>query len=318
MGIKETPTNIKVYYNSMKEAITRKHKETVEAFDSLRLLMSISYEEIKSNIDVYKKDFKVDLTDYSEFIEDKYIDGTFLKVAKGMFINRKNNYKLVADLFNLYNYAKKQKEKHDLMHKIELYERMLNISVKEYTDILRIYMTEVHKKMILDGEGYVFGENIGWICINRCLIGKHRPKLDYAATKKKKEELIKEGKRIYNDIERKWCQSNGIEYKAEDYRVFMKKEYCYEIPLIGCKLPDGSKYKLTISDYRHNSMRNKSNEDLIKECNNDINKICELPVDVKTKLTLCDTVDKTLYIKFIRNETQQPSTTPKTCRKNRQ
>ena len=318
MGIKETPTNIKVYYNSMKEAITRKHKETVETFDSLRLLMSISYEEIKSNIDVYKKDFKVDLTDYPEFIEDKYIDGTFLKVAKGMFINRKNNYKLVADLFNLYNYAKKQKEKHDLIHKIELYEKMLQVSVKEYTDILRIYMTEVHKKMVLNGEGYVFGENIGWICVNRCLIGKHRPKLDYAATKKKKEELIKEGKRIYNDIERKWCQSNGIEYKAEDYRVFMKKEYCYEIPLIGCKLPDGSKYKLTISDYRHNSMRNKSNEDLIKECNNDINKICELPIDVKTKLTLCDTIDKTLYIKFIRNETQQPSTTPKTCRKNRQ
>ena len=150
------------------------------------------------------------------------------------------------------------------------------------------------------------------------MITKSKPKLNYSATKKKKEELIKEGKRIYNDIERKWCQSNGIEYKAEDYRVFMKKEYCYEIPLIGCKLPDGSKYKLTISDYRHNSMRNKSNEDLIKECNNDINKICELPIDLKTKLTLCDTVDKTLYIKFIRNETQQPSTTPKTCRKNRQ
>ena len=63
MGIKETPTNIKVYYNSMKEAITRKHKETVEAFDSLRSLMSVNYEEIKSNIDTYKKDFKVDLTE---------------------------------------------------------------------------------------------------------------------------------------------------------------------------------------------------------------------------------------------------------------
>ena len=318
MGIKETPTNIKVYYNSMKEAITRKHKETVEAFDSLRLLMSISYEEIKSNIDVYKKDFKVDLTDYPEFIKDKYIDGTFLKVAKGMFINRKNNYKLVADLFNLYNYAKKQKEKNDLVYQIELYEKLLKLSLKEYTNILRIYMTQVHKKMILDGEGYVFGENIGWICINRCLIGKHRPKLDYAATKKKKEEFIKAGKRIYSQKEADWCKRNGIEYKTEDYRVFIDKEYCYEIPLLGCKLPDGTKYKLDISDYRHTSVRGKTNEDLIKECNYDTNKICELQVDLKTKVTLCDIADKILYTKFIRNETQQPSTTPKACRKNRQ
>lgn len=318
MGIKETPTNIKVYYNSMKEAITRKHKETVEAFDSLKLLMSSNYEEIKSNIDIYKKDFKVDLTDYPEFIEDRYIDGTFLKVAKGMFINRKNNYKLVADLFNLYNYAKKQKEKNDLVYQIELYEKLLKLSLKEYTNIIRIYMTQVHKKMILDGEGYVFGENIGWICINRCLIGKHRPKLDYAATKKKKEEFIKAGKRIYNQEEAEWCKRNGIEYKAEDYRVFIDKEYCYEIPLLGCKLPDGTKYKLDISDYRHTSVRGKSNDELIKECNNDTNKICELQVDLKTKLTMCDKTDKILYTKFIRNEAQQPSTTPKACRKNRQ
>ena len=116
MGIKETPTNIKVYYNSMKDAITLKHKEAVEAFDSLRSLMSVSYEEIKSCIDVYKNNFKVNLNDYPEFVEDRYIDGTFLKVAKGMFINRSNNYQLVSDLFDLYNYAKQQKEKHDLIH----------------------------------------------------------------------------------------------------------------------------------------------------------------------------------------------------------
>ena len=318
MGIKETPTNIKVYYNSMKNAITLKHKEAVEAFDSLRSLMSVNYEEIKSCIDIYKNNFKVNLNDYPEFVEDRYIDGTFLKVAKGMFINRSNNYQLVSDLFDLYNYAKQQKEKHDLMHQIEVYEKILQTSLKEYTNILRIYMTEVHKKMILDGEGYVFGENIGWICINRCLIGKHRPKLDYAATKKKKEELIKAGKRIYNQKEANWCKRNGIEYKAEDYRVFIDKEYCYEIPLLNCKLPNGTKYKLDIADYRHSSVRGKSNEDLIKECNNDTNKICELQVDLKTKLTMCDTTDKILYTKFIRNEAQQPSTTPKACRKNRQ
>lgn len=317
MGIKETPTNIKVYYYSMKDAITLKHKEAVDTFHSLSNTMSTTYKELTSCIDVYKTNFKVNLNDYPEFVEDVYKDGTFLKVAKGMFINRSNNYKLVSDLYTLYNYAKQQKEKYELGLKIELYERMLQLPLKEYTEILRTYMTEVHKKLILDGYGYAFGENIGWICVNRCLIKKHRPKLDFTATKKKKEELIAAGKRIYNKEEADWCKRNGLTYNGKDYRVFIDKEYCYEIPLLNCKLPNGTKYKLDIADYRHSSLRGRSNETLIQDCNNDTNKICELQVDLKTKLTMCDLTDKILYTKFIRNEAQQPSTTPKTCRKNR-
>lgn len=317
MGIKETPINIKVYYSNMRTAIAVKHKEAIKRFDALSTLMSATYKDIKSCINIYKNNFKVDLNNYAEFVDDKYIDGTFLKVSKGMFINRNNNYQLVADLFNLYNYAKQQKEKYDLAKQIELYEKVLQLTLKEYTELFRIYMTEVHKKLILEGGGYVFGENIGWICINRCILVKARPKLDYIATKKKKEELIAAGKRLYNQEEADWCKRNGIEYKAEDYRVFINKEYCYEIPLLGCKLPEGTKFKLDIADYRHTSVRGKTNDDLIAECKGNLDKICELQVDLKTKLTMCDKTDKMLYTKFIRNETQQPSTTPKACRKNR-
>ena len=49
-------------------------------------------------------------------------------------------------------------------------------------------------------------------------------------------------------------------------------------------------------------------------CNGDINKICELPLDLKTKVTLCDKADKILYTKFIRNENQKPITFVKTNR----
>lgn len=317
MGTKETPTNIKVYYSSMKDAITLKHKEAVEALDSLNSIMRANYEDIKSSHDIYKNTFKVDLFKYEEFVNNQYTTGEFLKVTKGLFINRRNDYKLVSDLFDLYRYAKQQKERYDLMHQIEVYEKMLSLTSKQYTEILRVYMTEVHKKLILEGGGYVFGENIGWICINRCLIGKSRPKLDYAATKKKKEELKAAGKRIYNQQEADWCKRNGITYKAEDYRVFIDREYCYEIPLLGCKLPNGTKYKLDIADYRHTSVRGKTNSQLIQECKNNTDKICELQVDLKTKLTLCDEADKILYTKFIRNENQEPSTTPKANRKNR-
>ena len=96
--------------------------------------------------------------------------------------------------------------------------------------------------------------------------------------------------------------------------MFVCNEYCYQIPLIDCKLPGSNNLKLVIGDYRHRSLRGKSNDEIIKMCNANTTKICELPLDLKTKVTLCDKADKILYTKFIRNENQKPITFRKTNR----
>ena len=87
---------------------------------------------------------------------------------------------------------------------------------------------------------------------------------------------------------------------------------------MGCKLPNGTKLKLQIGDYRHSSIRGKSNDELIAQCNSNTERICNLPIDLKTKLTLCDKADKILYTKFIRNETQTSVTFTKVNSKDRQ
>ena len=317
MGIKETPTNFRVYYKSMIATNTRKKEAAVEAYNGLCLQEKANYEEIKSNIDSYKDNFHVDLMAYDEFVTNTYSCGRFLKVAKGLFINRTNNYELVSDLYDLFTLARQQVEIFNLKRDIELYDKLVSLTLKQYTEILRVYYTEVHKKIVLEGAGYRFAEGIGWICANRCILHKPRPMIDYAATKKREAELKAAGKRIYNKEEAEWCKRNGIPYEAEDKRVFKTNEYCYEIPLIDSKLPNGTKLKLEIGDYRHTSLRGKTNDELIAQCNGDIKKICELPIDLKTKLTLCDKVDKILYTKFIRNENQEPLIAPKTNRKNR-
>ena len=76
------------------------------------------------------------------------------------------------------------------------------------------------------------------------------------------------------------------------------------------------KYRLTPTFARRH-VKGKTNEQLINECNRDLNKICELPVDVKLKLKLCLETDNILYLNFIRNEAQQSAHTPKANRKNR-
>ena len=194
---------------------------------------------------------------------------------------------------------------------------MLDLSLNQYQEVLQSFYTEVHKKLIIDGVGYVFESPIGWICINRCKIvqGKRRL-LDFKATKDNKEKLLAEGKRLWNKDEADYAKVVGADYDGVDYRVFLNKDVCYEMPLINCRLNSGEKYRLTPTFARRH-IKGKTNADLIAECNNDINKICELPIDIMLKLKLCLETDNILYLNFIRNEAQQSAHTPKANRKNR-
>lgn len=318
MAIKEVPVDIKAYYKSMHNAFTLKRDEAIETLNKITLQVKALHADALSNREVYNNEFKVDLLKYPEFVDNEYKTGTFIKLAKGLFINRSNNYTLVSDLFNLYNLAKLQKQIYDINVDLVKYEKLIALPYKEYVRIMKVFATEIHKQLILNGNGYAFGKGIGWICVNRCIIKNPRPKLDFAATKKRKAELLAEGKRLYNKEEEDWCKRNGIEYTGIDYRVYMNKEHCYEIPLLHCTLPNAGKLQFVITDSRPTEYRGKTNEELIQACNSDTTKICELGVDLKTKLNICDSIDKILYTKFIRNENQEPSTTPKTNRKNRQ
>lgn len=314
MAIKETPTNAKVYYKLFVEENKQKLNDALLLKREIEEEIEVKHKNIEDCKNIYLTEFGFNVDGYSEYKDNRYSTGNFLKAAKGLLINKQNNYELITDAFDLYDLANRQKDLHDVEDVIVLYKKCSEIKIKDYTEILRLYYTEVHKKLILEGQGYSISNGIGWICVNRCVFDRKHKMLDYAATKKREKELKEQGKRIYNKEEAEWCVNNGIEYKAEDKRVFVCNEYCYQIPLIDSKLPNGSKLKLEVTDYRHRSIRGKTNEDLIKECNNDTKRICELPIDLKTKLTLCDKVDKILYTKFIRNENQKPITFGKTNR----
>lgn len=314
MAIKEIPTNTKVYYKLFVTNNKQKLEDSLKLLEELEEDIEVRHKNILSWIDVYINEFNFNPHQYIEFENNKYTTGKFYRAAKGLLINKQNDYELVGDLFTLYELASKQKEIYDLKQDIVLFKKCIALSLKEYTEILRAYYTEVHKHLVLEGEGYAFSGELGWICVNRCIIDKKHPILDYAATKKREKELIEKGERIYNKEEADWCLRNGIEYKAKDKRVFICNEYCYQIPLIDCKLPNARSLEFKVSDYRHRSCRGKTNDELIELCNRDIRKICELSVDLKTKVTLCDKVNKILYTKFIRNENQKPFTFTKTNR----
>lgn len=314
MANKEVPIGVREYYKSLIAITTRNRNKALKDRDDLYSSTSSLHKDIIDCKSIYLTEYNFNVDEYDECVNNQYSTSQFYKAAKGAFINRSNNFKLVSDLFDLFTLAKQQKNIYDLDKTISLCDRILALSFTQYTELLRTFYTQVHKEMIIKGNGYCFDGKLGWICINRCKLVNPKPKLDYAATKKKEAELKEKGERVYNKDEANWCKINGIEYNAIDKRVFKTNEYCYEIPLIGSKVKNGHKIKFTVADYRHSSIRGKTNEDLLNECNNDVEQICNLKVDLKTKLTLCDKANNGLYINFIRNENQKSVVFRKTNR----
>ena len=314
---KEIATNFRVYYSNMKSEYTQKKEEAEALLYDLVKEEKEFYDAVKKTFEKNPKAYKYNLNTLEEFVKNEYIDGEFCKIAKLIFLNRDSDFKVEANNYELYQLAEKQKDVHRVKHIVQLYKKMSNLTLTEYTRILELYYNEVCKKLIIEGQGYSFKNNIGWICINRCTVENARPKLDFAATRKKKQEIINRGGIPYNDNDAKWCKENGIEYKGEDYRVYLNEEYCYEIPLLQSKLTNGTRLKFTTTDRTARDLRGKSDEELIEMCGRDKNKICELGIGIRHKLKLCMMIDKGLFNKYIRNENQTSSKYRKINRKNR-
>ncbi len=310
--IKPMPVHIREYYKAMKEAYIQKKDDALKEREELISETEVLQQDIMEKHEDYFK-YKINLSDYPEFINNEYIDGRFYKMCKGAYLNRENNYELTAELHNILKLAEKQYRIVELKKQLELYDKILSIKANTYVKYMRTYFNEVHKKMIIEGCAYHFGNNIGDVIINRVKNTSKRKQIDYKATKERKAELIASGKKLYNKTEAEWCEKNGIEYKAEDGRVYLNAEYFYEIFMTNKRFQNARSFDFTPQDYRSVELRGKTNAQLIEECDRDLNKICELPIDMKSKLHMCVEVDKMLYTNFIRNEGQTSYKYAETC-----
>lgn len=315
MRIAERPVHINEYYVSMVNAYTQKKDDAVAEIEKLSAEIITLRDDVRERYDVYRT-HGVNLMEFPEFLNNEYVDGKFHRVATGVLYNKQGDYELVGDFAQLFKLADTQKKIYKLKQSIEFCDKMLSLSSRDYSTIVRYFFSIVHKKLILEGCAYKYGGNIGAVFINRVHKKRRgRPTLDFAATKKRKEELLAQGKKLFNKEEADWCEANGIEYTGVDYRVYLENEYFYEIVFSKSHLEGIDDFDFSPANYRSARLGSMTNQDIIKECNYDLNKICEVPCDLRTKLTLCDTVDKTLYTNFIRNENQTTYRTAKANRK---
>lgn len=302
--IKDVPTNRKDYYNSCQVIYKLKYNRCTEEKSKLEKQRDELYEDVCNNKQFYLDNYKINIDNYTDFRNNQYKDGMFFNVAKRLFLNKRGDYTMIIELYDLFTLAKLQRAIYNLDKQIHIAERILSIKYKGYNEILKAFFKEVHRQMILNGCAYYIGNKIGYLCINRCKTRSRYKMLDFEATSKLKAKLLSEGKRLWNKEEAEYCERHGYEYNGVDYRVFKTEEYYYEIALLYSHAKGECNLTFESSDYRHAKLRGKTYDDMIKDCNNDVNKICNLDIDIKAKLTLCNKVDKMLYSKFIRNENQ--------------
>lgn len=318
LGVKKTSVSSRRYYTSMKNTYTErklqaedKIKRLTEEIKSLRDTILESYND---NNELYK----CDVTKFKEFNENKYVNGELYRTAKGILINKDGNFELVGAAYDLYKLADYQKTIHELEKELIRYNKLLSLGYYQYVELLRVFYNKVQEKMILEGCGYGV-TNVGWICINRCkYVDTKKKAVDFAATNKRKQELLEQGVKLYNRKEAEWCKAHGIEYTGVDYRVYQKVDAYYEIPLLGITVTGPFSLKFLPLDYTHPELRKLKYEGIKALCGGDVNKICKLDLDIRAKLQLCLDADKTLYTKFIRNENQKPYLITKIGRKDRQ
>ena len=184
MSIKDKPIGLREYYENAKDIYTKKKEVAQLDNDRLKEVVTRQRNDIVKYLDLYK----LPIVDYPEFRENKYINGRLLNAAIGLYQDKRINAEVKGACFKLLVLAKNQEKYYNNTKIINKANKVLSLTYKKYVAIIRTFYKEVHKKLILDGYGYVFHGTIGWVCINRVLnTDKCRKMLDFAATNAKKK-----------------------------------------------------------------------------------------------------------------------------------
>lgn len=311
--------NINSYYNEYKanaeSELEKCNKDKREAIKAVNL----TRERVKKHLYTYTSKLKIDVENSIEWKTNSYNeDTTNYDKAYNAYMSIKKGSMFQEELIYLLRWYKalERVAKHD--RRIDIINNRINMTFTKFKDYVVRYYTQVQIEM-LEGHAYSYSNGIGMVYFNR--VKNERGKgfkrlLDHAATRRKKAQLLAEGKKLYNKEEAKECQRLGIPYDGHDYLVYLNDDYFYQLAHSDNRISGSNAYKIERSDYRGKSVRGMTNEQIAANCSC-AEDVYNLDVDVRLKLNILLLVDSTNYIKFIRNEEQSSYNRRKNSRKDR-
>lgn len=208
-------------------------------------------------------------------------------------------------LLQLLRYSELLKHCDDCLKRITLAKNRTNITFKQYKEYLRKYYMQGVHKAIINGYAYRFSHGIGDLMINQWkYVNKVRDNfVDWAATNKRKQEILNAGLKLYNKDEAEIYKLRGIKYDGVPYIVYKTNKEYFDIELVNCKKFNKRNIKFKHANYIPSKFRGKT----VSEIANMFNSVDEISVQdlgIRHKLITCVEKDPTLYLKYIRNVEQ--------------
>lgn len=218
-------------------------------------------------------------------------------------------------LFQAIKYCNALRNEYNYTRLTELAYKRKNLSYKGYTYALNIYFMKVHK-CLLEGNGYEFSHGLGVMMISRWKLGNNAvKKLDYAATKKLKQEILNRGGKLYDKLEAEWYKKRNIPYDGEDYRVFSTTDVVYDIRFYNSKICSDKYMEYKHPQYVYHTYRGMTQQQLANTCKTE-EEIYNFPVDLNMKLRMLLIKYPNKYLNFVRNAEQDKYSYRPNYRKN--
>lgn len=296
--------NLKDYYYNF---INDSKRDIIKYNDKLKTLY-IELEDIHKLLSDNSKqiynDFKIDINNFDEFINKKYNEDNALFNSVIKF--KKNNDVNRMLLISIYRYCSVIKQIHTAHIKINIANKRKDIKFSKFRELVTKYYNKVHE-VILNGYGYKYGYGIGTYCINRWKVvgdARAKTKIDFAATNKRKKELLAQGIKLYDDKIAEWYKARNIPYDGVDYRVYRSTDYYYDFTFIHSSILTRHSRDFERSEYVHAKYRGKSYQEIAEEFVKEDKDIYSLRLDLKYKLNILLYRNPNKYINFIRNAEQ--------------
>lgn len=298
--------DIKDYYktfinnaNSDIKKYQKEYKINHQILISIRQYLKDYVTHIGHEFNIYLRDDYPNSWDEMKYDEKENLTKLILEKLKTVTGNNR------IILLQLLRYSEVLKTLYDYEQRIYLATQRSKITPKQYKEYLKkYYMQGVHKALI-DGYAYRFSHGIGDLLINFWkYVDKVSDKyVDWAATAKRKQEILDAGLKLYNKDEAEIYKIRGLKYDGIPYVVYKTNTEYYNIELINCKSFSKRNIKFKHANYIPYKFRGKKVNEIAAMFNS-VDEIAVQDLGIRHKLITCVEKDPMLYLKYIRNVEQ--------------
>lgn len=225
----------------------------------------------------------IDLNNYViEFIGQRFNKELSLETKVSKLLRLKRDSKYRRDIIQLAKWCSILRNEYELVNRIVIVRKVLNLSYRSYEDYICKFFTKV-QEILLEGGAYKLGNSLGTIYLECVEYKSGSKRIDFAKTASAKKELIEQGK--FNENSK--------------YAVKFTKNKDLALRIVNSKyFTSQSMFNFKFSDYINTKYRNMSYEEITKQYCRKESDIYPMQISLKRKINILGYINPGFYLRF--------------------